>query len=148
MWLTAVDSTLTSLVHVQVCCSLSSLTNVHCFRFGSGLQWSEDGCRVVSTSATRTECSCSHLTSFAILMHPSRAVVSFQTLKRSCTAPTSCRANQHVMFMCSLCSAFCLFLHTEFPQEENTALGIATKVGLCISIVCLLVTVVIMFGVK
>ena len=45
-------------------------------RFGAGLQWSEEGCRVVSTSATRTECACSHLTSFAILMHPSQVVVS------------------------------------------------------------------------
>jgi hypothetical protein len=39
-------------------------------------------------------------------------------------------------------------MHPSRAVEENTALGIATKVGLCISIVCLLVTVVIMFGVK
>ena len=31
---------------------------------------------VVSSTATRTECACSHLTSFAILMHPSPVTVS------------------------------------------------------------------------
>ena len=30
--------------------------------------WSSDGCRLVSTSDTATECQCQHLTNFAIIM--------------------------------------------------------------------------------
>ena len=30
--------------------------------------WSSDGCRLVSTSDTATECKCQHLTNFAIIM--------------------------------------------------------------------------------
>ena len=39
----------------------------------------------------------------------------------------------------------CVFVYS---QESNVVLSIATKVGLCVSIICLLVTVVVLFGVK
>lgn len=32
--------------------------------------WSDEGCKVVATNATMTECECNHLTNFAVVMRP------------------------------------------------------------------------------
>ncbi|XP_065432178.1 adhesion G protein-coupled receptor E3-like isoform X2 [Chrysemys picta bellii] len=38
--------------------------------------WSPDGCTAVHTNSTHTNCSCDHLSSFAVLMAPTRVTVS------------------------------------------------------------------------
>lgn len=51
-----------------------NLTNVACvfwkFQIGSSGYWSNEGCQVKESNTTMTECQCSHLTNFAILMSP------------------------------------------------------------------------------
>ena len=32
--------------------------------------WSDEGCKVVATNGTMTQCECNHLTNFAVVMRP------------------------------------------------------------------------------
>ena len=63
-----------SLLHV---CTFVLSVLVYTFFWDSGGSWSTEGCEVVPTNdPTKTECSCNHLTNFAILMSPAPAVSS------------------------------------------------------------------------
>ncbi|XP_022255105.1 adhesion G protein-coupled receptor L2-like [Limulus polyphemus] len=57
-----------SLEHLEV----DEFTNPRCvfwnFSKSSGGDWDESGCHLTKTSRTHTQCSCSHLTNFAVLM--------------------------------------------------------------------------------
>ena len=58
-----------------------------------------------------------------------------------------CTHKSPILDTCFLTGVKCCCV-LDYSQESNVVLSIATKVGLCISIICLLVTVVILFGVK
>ncbi len=91
--------------------------------------WMSDGCSLVATASSSnvTVCECYHLTSFALLMSPTGETVSHAV--RS------------------------LHAYTAIPplsptQPSDPVLQIVSKVGLCISIICLLLTIIMLFCLK
>ncbi|CAJ0581711.1 unnamed protein product, partial [Mesorhabditis spiculigera] len=61
--------------------------------------WSQDGCFLVSTSATETTCSCNHLTSFAILMDVSGNALDVVS-SIGCAFSIVCLALSLLVFTC------------------------------------------------
>lgn len=91
--------------------------------------WLTERCMVVEeeSSSVQTVCECYHLTSFALLLSPTGSVVCMES---------------------SVCN-FILWIHFfSSSQTEDPAIQIVSKIGLCISIICLLVTIVLLFALK
>ena len=112
----------TDTTHVGPTCAFLNEQEV---QTGNG-RWLTEGCTVDISRSDRdtTVCECNHLTSFAIL-----------------TSPTGPPVSVHWLYN-FLCICF-LFL-----QPPNFALDIVSKIGLSISITCLIVTVILLFCLK
>ena len=103
---------------------LQGICNVHI------RNWSTDGMRTQFLSSSQVLCTSSHLTSFAVLIDHTGTTITY---------------NPEVKYN------NCLRFHNIFHLQgniESFALGVTSYIGLTISIVCLIITIVLLIALR
>ncbi|KAG9337834.1 hypothetical protein JZ751_027485 [Albula glossodonta] len=113
--------------------------------------WSMKGCRVDQSNATHTVCSCTHLSSFAVLMalyefqvRLSRGVHSTQLLLCAphCSPPHQLKGNSKLKH-CYTELKQCKCCNEQYSSDiDPFELQVITYVGLAVSQVCLLICII------
>ncbi|KAI6184754.1 CBN-LAT-2 protein [Aphelenchoides bicaudatus] len=104
-------------------------------------RWATDGCRLISTNKTQTQCSCNHLTCFAILMDftDSLTVYGGQNGKSKRWQANILDALTTIGCTVSIiCLFLCLLVFTLFKSLYNTRVTIHRNLCFCLLIAELL----------
>ncbi|CAK8689707.1 unnamed protein product [Clavelina lepadiformis] len=76
--------------------------------------WRTDGCEVVTTNSTYTECSCNHLTSFAVLVNVAATPLPSPTHKLALSIVSSIGVSVSLV-----CLAICIYTFSAFRNLQN-----------------------------